>query len=72
MTRKQHVHVPVFAPQLSDAVAGVTLLAVGNGAADVFSAAAAVTASESGGMLAVAGLIGGGLFVTTGKSAALL
>lgn len=32
---------------------GVTLLAMGNGAADVFSAAAAVFATEEGGQLAV-------------------
>jgi hypothetical protein len=36
--------------------AGVTLLALGNGAADIFSALAAVTASPDGGQLAVAGL----------------
>eukprot|EP00041_Stephanoeca_diplocostata_P009380 m.144513 g.144513 ORF g.144513 m.144513 type:complete len:561 (-) comp17713_c0_seq3:135-1817(-) len=48
---------------LSDTLAGVTLLAMGNGAADVFSAAAAVSATEEGGQLAVAGLMGGGLFV---------
>eukprot|EP00729_Bicosta_minor_P023770 gene23770-3428_t len=50
---------------LSDTLAGVTLLALGNGAADIFSALAAVTSSPDGGMLAVAGLCGGGLYVTT-------
>eukprot|EP00039_Didymoeca_costata_P010684 m.144541 g.144541 ORF g.144541 m.144541 type:complete len:619 (+) comp14924_c0_seq4:237-2093(+) len=51
--------------KMSDSLAGVTLLAFGNGAADVFSAVAAVRATEDGGMLAMAGILGGGLFVTT-------
>eukprot|EP00040_Diaphanoeca_grandis_P023141 m.125377 g.125377 ORF g.125377 m.125377 type:complete len:564 (-) comp29128_c0_seq1:1411-3102(-) len=50
---------------LSDTLAGVTLLAFGNGAADIFSAVASVSASPDGGLMMVAGLIGGGLFVTT-------
>lgn len=38
---------------------------MGNGAADIFSATAATMASQDGGELAVAGVIGGGLFVVT-------
>jgi len=48
---------------MSDSLAGMTLLALGNGAADVFSSAAAVTASEDGANLAISGLLGGGLYV---------
>eukprot|EP00038_Savillea_parva_P028175 m.63616 g.63616 ORF g.63616 m.63616 type:complete len:595 (-) comp8166_c0_seq1:2052-3836(-) len=48
---------------MSDSLAGMTLLALGNGAADVFSAAAAVSASENGANLAISGLLGGGLYV---------
>eukprot|EP00039_Didymoeca_costata_P001438 m.52517 g.52517 ORF g.52517 m.52517 type:complete len:631 (-) comp10798_c0_seq1:2310-4202(-) len=50
---------------MSDGLAGVTLLAFGNGAADIFGAVAAVKSSEEGGVLALAGLLGGGLFTTT-------
>jgi sodium/potassium/calcium exchanger 6 len=46
---------------MSDSLAGMTLLALGNGAADVFSAVAAVNASENGANLAISGLLGGGL-----------
>ena len=61
-----------FAPateQLSDVlglrprVAGVTLLALGNGAPDVFSVMAAYRAGQ--GDLAVGALVGGSMFVTT-------
>mmetsp|Transcript_11590 Transcript_11590/g.29752 ORF Transcript_11590/g.29752 Transcript_11590/m.29752 type:complete len:569 (+) Transcript_11590:97-1803(+) len=50
---------------MSDSLAGVTLLALGNGAADVFSASAAVHASPQGATMAISGLVGGGLFVVT-------
>jgi hypothetical protein len=36
-----------------------------SGAADIFSAFAAATVSQDGGLLVVGGLVGGGLFVTT-------
>jgi len=60
-----NIKVSAKALRLSDTLAGVTLLAFGNGAADIFSAVASVTASPDGGLMMVAGLIGGGLFVTT-------
>jgi len=51
---------------MPDSLAGITLLALGNGAADIFSASAAIGASEkSGATLASAGLLGGGLFVVS-------
>jgi len=50
---------------MSDSLAGVTLLALGNGAADVFSATAALSASTRGANLAIAGLLGGGLYVVS-------
>ena len=51
----------------SESLAGVTLLALGNGAPDVFSAIAAGGDSGENGaiMLAVSGLMGSGLFITT-------
>ncbi|CAH1787283.1 unnamed protein product [Owenia fusiformis] len=51
---------------LSPNVAGVTFLAFGNGAADIFSAFAAFQATSGGDAgLAVGGLFGAGVFVTT-------
>lgn len=38
---------------------------MGNGAADIFSAIAATTSSKNGGELAVATILGSGLFVVT-------
>ena len=51
----------------SESLAGVTLLALGNGAPDVFSAIAAGgdSGENSDVMLAVSGLMGSGLFITT-------
>lgn len=49
---------------LSHNVAGVTLLAFGNGAPDVFSAVAAFSDPRTGG-LAIGALLGAGIFVTT-------
>eukprot|EP00035_Acanthoeca_spectabilis_P011758 m.207077 g.207077 ORF g.207077 m.207077 type:complete len:1066 (-) comp15442_c0_seq1:261-3458(-) len=52
---------------LSDNVAGVTFLALGNGAPDIFSVYAGVvnTQTEAGGSLAIGELFGAGTFVTT-------
>ncbi|XP_043924207.1 mitochondrial sodium/calcium exchanger protein [Protopterus annectens] len=50
--------------RLSHNVAGVTFLALGNGAPDVFSAVAAFSAPRSAG-LAIGALFGAGVFVTT-------
>jgi solute carrier family 24 (sodium/potassium/calcium exchanger), member 6 len=51
----------------SESLAGVTLLALGNGASDVFSAIAASGDSDSNGdiMLSVSALIGSAFFITT-------
>jgi hypothetical protein len=46
----------------SQVVAGVTLLALGNGAADIITAMTSVEGSPSGGNLAISGLIGSALF----------
>jgi Ca2+/Na+ antiporter len=48
--------------KLSDTIAGVTLLAFGNGAPDVFSSILAATRMEIG--LSIGGLLGGSIFVT--------
>ena len=49
---------------LSDNVAGVTLVALGNGAPEIFSAVAAFTAKEeSQAKLAIGALLGAGIFV---------
>ena len=48
--------------RLSDVVAGVTLLALGNGAADIITAMTSVEGSRNGGNLAIAGLVGSALF----------
>lgn len=52
---------------LSDNVAGVTFLAFGNGAPDIFSALAALTESNNtnGEQLGIQALFGAGMFVTT-------
>eukprot|EP00035_Acanthoeca_spectabilis_P000164 m.71389 g.71389 ORF g.71389 m.71389 type:complete len:542 (+) comp10065_c0_seq2:511-2136(+) len=49
--------------RLSEVLAGVTLLALGNGIADIFTAVSAVRSSPNGGALAVSGLLGSALFV---------
>jgi solute carrier family 24 (sodium/potassium/calcium exchanger), member 6 len=51
--------------KLSDDVAGVTLLALGNGAPDVFTAV--VGLSQDDFQLALSDLMGGGIFINTGK-----
>lgn len=52
--------------RMSDNIAGVTLMAFGNGAPDVFSAIAAIGNMKDGDAgLAVGALIGAGIFVTT-------
>ncbi|CAD5121048.1 DgyrCDS9589 [Dimorphilus gyrociliatus] len=52
--------------KLSDNIAGVTLLAFGNGAPDVFSSISAVKSSHNGDIsLALCALTGAGVFVTT-------
>ena len=49
---------------LSDNVAGVTLVALGNGAPDIFSAVAAFTAADpSVATMAIGSLLGAGMFV---------
>ena len=57
---------------LSESLAGVTLLALGNGSPDVISSLSAAS-SESGGMfLAVGSLVGAGLFVSGVVSAVVM
>ncbi|CAF3894724.1 unnamed protein product [Rotaria sp. Silwood1] len=52
--------------KLSENIAGVTFLAFGNGAPDIFSAVAAVGSAKSGDLgLAFGALFGAGVFVTT-------
>lgn len=50
---------------MSDSLAGLTLLAFGNGVVDIFSAGAAVMASEDGGTMGFSVLLGCGLYVVT-------
>ena len=51
--------------RLSQNIAGVTILAFGNGAPDIFSALASVQQARP--ELLLGGLFGAGIFVTTGK-----
>eukprot|EP00042_Codosiga_hollandica_P057154 m.840477 g.840477 ORF g.840477 m.840477 type:complete len:624 (-) comp59512_c1_seq2:198-2069(-) len=51
--------------KLSDNVAGVTFLALGNGAPDIFSVFTSVNSVKNGIQLALGELFGSGLFVTT-------
>jgi solute carrier family 24 (sodium/potassium/calcium exchanger), member 6 len=48
---------------MSESLAGVTLLALGNGAPDVITALAASGSEDGGIFLAVGALMGGGLFI---------
>jgi sodium/potassium/calcium exchanger 6 len=57
--------------KMSESLAGVTLLAFGNGAADVLSAFSA-SGGEDGTYLALGALLGAGLFVTCIVAAAVL
>lgn len=50
---------------MSDSLAGLTLLAFGNGVVDIFSAGAAVMASDDGGTMGFSVLLGCGLYVVT-------
>jgi len=52
---------------LSDNVAGVTFLAFGNGAPDIFSVVTSIVNSKgnTGAALAIGELFGAGMFVTT-------
>lgn len=56
----------------SESLAGVTLLALGNGAPDVISSLSAAGSSNGGMFLAVGALCGGGLFVTGVVSAVVM
>ena len=54
--------------RLSESVAGVTFLALGNGAADIFSLIVLMTKEDNDGSFAetaMGGILGGGLFVTS-------
>lgn len=57
--------------KMSDNLAGLTLLAFGNGVVDIFSAGAAVLAAEKGGTMGISVLLGCGLYVTTFVSAVI-
>lgn len=51
--------------KMSDSLAGLTLLAFGNGVVDIFSAGASVMASKDGGTMGISILLGCGLYVVT-------
>ncbi|KAH7293483.1 hypothetical protein KP509_28G027800 [Ceratopteris richardii] len=57
--------------KLSPAVAGVTFLAIGNGAPDVFSSVAAFMSSDKAGGIGFSCVLGGALFITTIVSGAV-
>jgi sodium/potassium/calcium exchanger 6 len=57
---------------MSESLAGVTLLALGNGAPDVITAIAAGGGEEGGVFLAVGSLMGGGLFISGIVSAVVI
>ena len=50
---------------MSETLAGVTLLALGNGAPDVFSSIAASGADDTGLSVALGALVGSGFFVSS-------
>ena len=50
--------------RMSESLAGVTLLALGNGAPDVFASFSAAEGSSEGFYMAAATLLGSGLFIT--------
>ena len=56
----------------SESLAGVTLLALGNGAPDVIASISAAGSSTGGMFLAVGALCGGGLFVSGVVSAVVI
>lgn len=58
--------------KLSETVAGVTLLALGNGAPDVITAIVAGGSDDGGISLVIGSIFGGGLFVTTATFAAVV
>jgi Ca2+/Na+ antiporter len=58
--------------KLSESLAGVTLLALGNGAPDVITALAASGSDDGGIFLAVGALMGGGLFISGIVSAVVM
>jgi solute carrier family 24 (sodium/potassium/calcium exchanger), member 6 len=56
----------------SESLAGVTLLALGNGAPDVISSLSAASSSSGGMFLAVGSLVGAGIFVSGVVSAVVM
>lgn len=58
--------------KFSESLAGVTLLALGNGAPDVISSLSAAGSSSGGMFLAVGSLVGGGMFVSGVVSAVVM
>mmetsp|Transcript_14923 Transcript_14923/g.14510 ORF Transcript_14923/g.14510 Transcript_14923/m.14510 type:complete len:113 (-) Transcript_14923:226-564(-) len=57
--------------RFSESLAGVTLLALGNGAPDVFASLSAAEGSVDGFYMATATLLGSGLFITALITAAI-